>query len=89
MPKVSDYSKAIPRLYKRGHLEVTLFTWVTACQSYFPTISVVDALKGWYRKFEINEKDYPISTASKTYFRMQKELLYLEKDEKDNKLAEE
>lgn len=86
MASHNAYKKAIPRLYKRGHLETSLFVWVQCTKSMFPTVSVEEALKGWYKHFHIDEKDYPHTTASQTYFRMQEELLYKEKDEKDNKL---
>lgn len=86
MARVNPYKNAIPRLYRRGHIETTLFTWVTCCKSYFPTISVEEALKGWYKRFGIDEQDYPFSTASQTFFRMQEELIYKEKDEETNKL---
>ena len=86
MPKETEYKKAIPRLYKRGHLETTLFTWVTCSQSYFPTLSVENSLSGWYKTFDINPDDYPINTAIITFNRMKKELIYKDKDEQDNKL---
>jgi hypothetical protein len=86
MARQNVYKKAIPRLYKRGHLEVTLFTWIQCTKSMFPTVSIEESLKGWYKHFGIEEKDYPHTTASKTYNRMQEELLYIDKDEEDNRL---
>jgi hypothetical protein len=86
MPKDARYKKAIPRLYRRGHLETTLFTWVICSKNYFPTLSVENALLEWYKVFDINPDDYPMTTATQTFARMQKELIYKEKDEKDNKL---
>ena len=86
VPKNTAYKNTIPRLYRRGHLETTLFTFVVATKSYFPTISVEDALHNWYKTFDVNPDDYPITTATQTFARMQKELLYKTKDEKDNKL---
>ena len=86
MPSAPPYKNAIARLYRRGHLETTLFSWVICSKNYFPTLSVENSLMEWYKVFDINPDHYPMTTAMQTFARMQKELLYKEKDEKDNKL---
>lgn len=87
MPKTSAYKNAIARFYRRGVLDVSLFNWVSCTRSLFPTVSIEESLRGWYKFYQINEDDYSIKTASQTFFRMQEELLYKNKDEKDNKLV--
>jgi len=86
MPRDTAYKKAIPRFYRRDTLDTSLFTWVVCAKNYFPTLSVENALQEWYKVFGINPDDYPMTTATQTFARMQKEALYKDKDEKDNKL---
>ena len=79
MPKESEFKKAIPTLYKRGYLEISLFSWVNAYKYVFPQISIENAINGFYQYYNIDSDTYPVTTAIKTYQRMNKELHELEK----------
>jgi len=85
VPKESEFKQAIPSLYKRGHLEVSLFSWVNAYKYVFPTISIENAINGFYHFYKIDSDTYPLTTAVKTYQRMNKELHNLEKSKSQNK----
>ena len=74
-----NFKKAIQSLYKKGHLETSLFSWINCAKYIFPSTSVESAINGFYRFYSIDEEDYPMATARQTYYRMQKELLQIEK----------
>jgi len=82
VPKEPDFKKAIQNLYKRGHLETSLFSWVNAYKYVFPQISIEKAINGFYKYYNVDADEYPLTTAMKTYQRMNNELHTLEKTEK-------
>lgn len=79
MGKEAEYKKAIPALYKRGHLETSLFSWVNCARYLFNTVSVDNVIMGFYKYYNISIDEYPLNTARQTYYRMLKELNDLEK----------
>lgn len=81
MGKEAEFKKSIQNLYKRGHLETALFSWINCARYMFSTVSVDAAIMGFYKYYGIAEEEYPLNTARLTYYRMQKELIQLEKDE--------
>lgn len=80
MPKESDFKKAIPNLYKKGYLETSLFSWVNAYKYMFPEISIEKALVSFYKYYKVDSDLYPMTTAIKTYQRMNIDLLNLERN---------
>lgn len=82
MGKEAEFKKHIPALYKRGHLETALFSWVNCARYMFTTVSVDSAIMGFYKYYEIDEEEYPLNTARLTYYRMQKELIQIQRSDK-------
>ena len=79
MATESDFKKKIQSLYKRGHLETALFSWINCAKYIFPSTSVESAINGFYKFYHITEEEYPMATARQTYYRMQKELTEIER----------
>lgn len=77
-----EVKNKISALYQRGHLETAVFSWISSAKYIFPDASVDSAISGFYKFYGISPEDYSIDTARSTYYRMQKELLELQKSKK-------
>lgn len=83
MAALPKFKKAIQSLYMRDSLDTSLFSWINATRYMFPEVSVDNAINGFYRFYNIDKDLYPNKTARTTYYRMQKELLEMEKTKKN------
>jgi len=74
MAKDTEFKKSIESLYKRGHVETALFSWINCAKYIFPNTSVETAINSFYKFYGITEEQYPMGTARQNYYRMLKEL---------------
>lgn len=74
MPKEIDYKKAIPDLYKIGHLETALFYWVSAQRKILPHVTLEQSINSFLKTHDIDEEEFKIGTAMMMYERTLKKL---------------
>lgn len=65
--------KSIPKFWKRNQVEALMYGYVSAFLLNFPLVSVEKALVKFYEDFKIDEDEWPLETARKTYNRMKAE----------------
>ena len=69
MPKEKDCLGLIPKIYKKNAECIMLFTWVKAQQQIVPTVTVDQAIYGFFKFTGID--NWNIESAKTTYARMQ------------------
>ena len=69
MPKEKSLLGLIPRIYKKNAECIMLFAWVKAQQQIVPTITLEQAIWGFFKFTEIDDWDF--ESAKTTYARLQ------------------
>lgn len=75
MPKETEFAKAIPKIYRRSFLEMSIFSWINALKYTLPHLTFEQCLNGFYKFYDVDENEYPRKTAIQSYTRMNKELI--------------
>lgn len=84
MPVQTETEKLLPALYKRTALNLSMFAFVRGVRATLHTIKVADAIAMFMESYGVDEDEYNTSSAASTYFRMQKELLNLNRSDNEN-----
>jgi hypothetical protein len=71
MPKQKECTKLVPRIYKKNAENLMLFSWVNAQRQIVPTITVEQAIWGYFKYAEID--DWDMECARATYCQIQKD----------------
>lgn len=79
MPKEKEFLKLIPKIYRKNAECIMLFSWVKAQQQIVPTITIDQAIWGFFKFAHID--DWDIESARTTYARLQND--YYETTKKD------
>jgi len=81
MPVQTEIEKLIPTIYKRSALNLSMFGFVRGVRATLPTVTVEMAISMFAESYGIDEEAYNLTSARSVYFRMQKELLNLNKSD--------
>ena len=75
MPKESDYSQCIPKLYRRKYEDIAMLFFVEGQKSIVPTITIEQALYNYARYTRIDNFD--VKSAAVTLSRLRAEFIDL------------
>ena len=71
MPRNKSYIGIVERIYRRNFTDVGMFFWVESIRSYIPTVTIEQAIYGYFKYLCVD--DFNIESAMATYSRMKKE----------------
>jgi len=67
MPREKEYYINIPKALRAQTLDNWMFAFVTGIRTALPSVGIVNAIGIFMKKFNINEDEYPIDSATVTY----------------------
>ena len=70
----------LTKFQRRQDLHKSLFWWVLSKKDSFKAASDEECIKTFYKRFKIDDSQFPIETAKSIYQRMKKE--FLEEEDK-------
>jgi hypothetical protein len=79
MPREKEFTKCIPRIYKRSYEDIGMFFFVEGQKQIIPTITVFQAIKNYHDFIGVEEFD--CNTATVTLSRIRAELIDLKYNE--------
>ena len=65
MPKVKDFMRIIPKIYRRNYEDVAMYFFVEAQRQIVPAVTVEQSLYNYFRFIGVNE--FNIESAISTY----------------------
>jgi hypothetical protein len=79
MPKEKEYTKLIPKIYKRKYEDIGMFFYVEAQLRIFPAMTVEQSIKSYFCFIKVN--DYNMESAIMTFSRLRGEYIDLKYNE--------
>lgn len=80
MPAANKHlESALENFYRREAMHVSIFTFIDTYRFLFPSVSVDEAADAYMKRYSIDEKLYSRDTVSSIFFRVNKDLIELNK----------
>lgn len=73
MSKEKPFENKILAFYKKNAIDLVMFGYVTGCQDTLPSLKTNRCVERFLKKFDLNEDDYSIESALRTYTRILKD----------------
>ena len=77
--RVTPLKDVVPKIYKRRFQDALLYGFIRGQITVLNQITIEKSIFCFYKEFDINEDDYPLSACKTTYNRMMKEFYENEK----------
>lgn len=77
--RVTPLKDVVPRIHKRRFYEVLLYGFIRGQITVLNQITIEKSIFCFYKEFDIDEDDYPLSACKTTYHRMMQEFYQNEK----------
>jgi hypothetical protein len=78
MPKEVEIKKSFGAFYKKNAIDLCMWAYIQGVTDIFPSIGQTDAIKMFFKKFNILEEDYSIEAAVKNFQRINSDFIWKE-----------